>query len=83
MFYIDKDVYSRLMDDESRLLYEGRLEYSLTHDKHKLFSVLDKRNIEYLGWDISLLERDYESSKKIYLYGAGKLGVHGLNILQK
>lgn len=82
MFFKDVNVYKSLQDEESKLLYEGRLKYAISRDMHAWFKTLHNLKTEYSGWDLYLLERDYKSEQKIILYGAGKLGIHAIHIFR-
>lgn len=63
-----KNIYAHLADDESRLIFENRLLYSLTGNKDKIHNIIKIRNEGRLLSD-SLME-----NKKKYIFGAGAWG---------
>ena len=58
-----KDIYSRLGDDESRFLFEKRLNWSLTDDTSRLVSGINRESIH--------LKKILNTSKELFLFGAG------------
>ena len=59
-----KDIYSRLGDDESRFLFEKRLCYSLTGDRHRMVHAINEK----------IIKKPLEIKKYFYIFGAGAWG---------
>lgn len=74
-------IYEQLQDDESRRLFEGKINYAISGDKFKLYEKLYESEVKFSGWDFSHLSDDFYKDKKIIIYGVGKYGYHTYFIL--
>ena len=76
--YIDElniqynNVYERLVDEESRRIFENRFEYLVTRDINKLEEKLYSDNIHYTCQKLDKILRD--TQKNIVIFGAGECG---------
>lgn len=77
-------IYERLMDEESKIWFDGRLAYAMTGDKFYFYDALYKVQGDdlFTGWDMGILSDSYYDGKKIIVFGTGKFGEHTYFILK-
>lgn len=70
-----KDIYSNIQDEESKMIYMCRLNYSLTHDNGFLKSMVDntvRNRVEWKSFCEELIERS--QNEIMIIFGAGIWG---------
>lgn len=65
-------VYNRLADQESRLLYEARLNYLLTGEAEEFYKLLDKVDRKYRCNELDKMMKENPECKKLIVMGISK-----------
>lgn len=78
---IDKMVYDRLFDDESKYWYNAWIEFAVYRNRFDFYKKIYATNPCFSGGDIDTLSRGYYENRSLILYGTGKIGRHDHYIL--
>lgn len=74
-------VYDSMVDEQSKNIFDARLQYAVTGDRVSFYEFLNTLNPEYYGIDIQHILNGYKG-QEIILYGAGRDGKHNYDVIQ-
>lgn len=78
---MDKMVYDRLADDESKYWYNAWIEFAFHRNRFAFYEKVYAMEPRFLGGDIDTLSSGYYEGRPLILYGTGKIGRHDHYIL--